>query len=140
MRGAFSLKRLTAALLLVMTALLVSTGNASAHQGHSSAAPSHKHAAVKATADRQSVEQVVHEAALPAVLTVDARRGAGPCSDEGKAGHVAGCCTVACHGALTAPALLVAPFREPSTLAAGRPEQVLAGLSGDGNERPPKLG
>ena len=133
------MKRFTAALLLLMTALLAPTGIASAHQGHASSTPIEKHGVVEAAADGQSVEQADHEVGI-AGLTADARHDQGPCSDEGKPGHVSGCCTMACHAALTAPVLLVEPCRAPSSLAAGRPEQVLAGLSGDRNERPPKLG
>lgn len=141
MRGAFSLKSLAAAFLLVMTALVVPTGNASAHQGHrASPAPIHEQAAHQATADEQSVEQASHEGGVAAFVSADLRRDRGHCSDEGTAAHVGGCCTVACHAALGTPAASVDPCREAPSLTDGHPDQVLAGLSGGRNERPPRLG
>lgn len=141
MRGAFSLKSLAAALLLVMAALLVPTGNASAHQGHHPAsAQAQKHAAVEATADKRSAARVRGEGAVSAFVSADVRHDRGHCTDAGKPAHAGGCCTIACHAALAAPALSVDPCREPPSLADDRPEQALAGLSGVRDERPPKLG
>lgn len=143
MRGIAPLAWFVRALALALTGLVIASGTALAHgvlTAHSDQ-PS-------VGSDRVTEPQRAHHAAPQAVDTenwqeaaVLADSGNAPCSDEPSSGHFAGgCCNVACHAALTAPALesASAPYF-PSQYRVSLSD-MLVGRLGDRTERPPKGG
>jgi len=136
------LKRLAIAVLLLAAGLFAPIGSASAHQGHASSPTIHAPTVQKASASEpsspaQSAEWVGDEAM--AATAAHGHGGAAPCSEDSGPGHMAGCCTVACHAALAAAVPTVGPRSEPIARADAWPTEVRVGLSGDRTERPPKL-
>jgi hypothetical protein len=129
-----SLRKLAQACLLALAAWVLTAGVASAHGGHgaqvpvqtaSSLQPSH-HDDVAMTFD------------LPEEIA-SAEHGGSSCPSGMPATHSASCCTIACHVAMTVPAIDAwAGPRAASPPLVGLSD-MLEGRCGGRSERPPRL-
>jgi hypothetical protein len=140
MRKSNPIKLLLRALTLAAVSFALSVGPAFAHGGGT--AGHQQPQAYAATAHPEHQPGHVPDAAscMGLVQADDSDLSATPCHGV-PSGHVAGenCCTLACHAALTAPAVdSLGAFDLPESLIFGL-TGMLEGRSSDRAERPPKL-
>lgn len=140
MIAAHVLRKLALAVLLALSAWVLTAGTASAHGAHTGVDT--RIASVAAT----SLSAYQHED-LAALETERADgdeafidRGESSCPTGTPANHTGNCCTIACHAAMAAPAIdpWVGPEASSSLLVAL--SDMLEGRCGDRSERPPRLG
>lgn len=138
MVAARSLRRLTQAVLLALAAWVLTVGVASAHGGHESVDAKAPAVATLQTnsSSRADLSETAPDAQETAVAVADQSESSCPTGSPTK--H-AGCCTIACHAAMAAPAIdsFIGP-KVASSLPADLSD-MLEGRCGDRSERPPRL-
>lgn len=133
-----SLRKLTQAVLLALAAWMLTAGVASAHGGHQSFDA--KAPAVETLQTSTSFHEVFTTTAADAeeraVAVADQSESSCPTDSSSK--H-AGCCTIACHAAMVAPAIV--SFIGPGVASALPADlgDMLEGRCGGRSERPPRL-
>lgn len=131
------LRKIAQAFLLGFAVWVLAAGAASAHGGHAGAegrpakevSVASPHASHEAPAMSTSSEEAEAPAAHPG----------GTCPNDGTASHGEGCCTIACHAAMTVSGIDAWAGPGGASSVPMSLSDMLEGCSGDRSERPPRL-
>lgn len=139
MVAALSVRKIAQAVLLALAAWVLTAGIASAHGGHASMDARLPSEAVSSLSASQHRDLTAGSAELAEENEAFVERGKDSCPTGNPTKHTGSCCTVACHAAMTAPAIdpWIGP-RVVSPILAGL-NDMLEGRCGDRSERPPRL-
>lgn len=124
------LRQVLQALLLGLTMWVLAVGAASAHGAHADERP--------VTAMKS--QPAAHEGqTAPEAAEVPATHEGGTCPASGAGDHGEGCCTIACHAAMTVSGIDAWAGPGGASSVPMSLSDMLEGCSGDRSERPPRL-